>query len=269
MGSCFGRNRDQDDHQIENEDLLENGIDLESQEVIKHPTQSSPKHGSSSSLVPSKQIVLAVIGALLLLGVSIGGYVAHGVWSKKRNAQRRFFRHAFDTTGVPSDAIQGVIRGAHNTFNDLRSDVGADHVRGANTLINDVYSGVDNIRGDAHTLINDFSSDVDVGHSPQFAQNRQGKRRRRRRFDHNPLGATVVRRDMNRDPQPSSATMQKQRTSHLPRYRFPSTSTMGTDAVTAGFAAADAVFAANDDRFAANDDRFAANDDRFAANDDR
>eukprot|EP01083_Nonionella_stella_P175005 608119_1 len=121
MGSCFGRNRDQDDHQIENEDLLENGIDLESQEVIKPPTQFTPKHGSSSSLVPSKQIVLAVIGALLLLGVSIGGYAA---WSKKRKAQRRFFRHAFDTTGVPSDAIQGVIRGAHNTFNDLRSDAG-------------------------------------------------------------------------------------------------------------------------------------------------
>eukprot|EP01083_Nonionella_stella_P055189 145666_1 len=115
MGCCFGRKRDQ------NDDLLENEIDLESQEVVKPPTQSTPKHGSSSSLVPSKQIVLAVIGALLLLGVSIGGYAA---WSKKRKAQRRFFRHAFDTTGVPSDAIQGVIRGAHNTFNDLRSDAG-------------------------------------------------------------------------------------------------------------------------------------------------
>eukprot|EP01083_Nonionella_stella_P267215 902852_1 len=74
MGSCFGRNRDQDDHQIENEDLLENGIDLESQEVIKPPTQSPPKHGSLSSLVPSKQIVLAVIGALLLLCFIFGGY---------------------------------------------------------------------------------------------------------------------------------------------------------------------------------------------------
>eukprot|EP01083_Nonionella_stella_P267216 902853_1 len=69
MGCCFGRKRDQDD------DLLENEIDLESQEVIKPPTQSPPKHGSLSSLVPSKRnVVLAVIGALILLAVIFGGY---------------------------------------------------------------------------------------------------------------------------------------------------------------------------------------------------
>eukprot|EP01083_Nonionella_stella_P175007 608124_1 len=117
MGCCFGRKRDQDD------DLLENEIDLESQEVIKPPTQFPPKHGASSSLVPSKRnVVLAVIGALLLLGVSIGGYAA---WSKKRKAQRRFFRHAFDTTGVPSDAIQEGVRGVQNFINGAHSELHA------------------------------------------------------------------------------------------------------------------------------------------------
>eukprot|EP01083_Nonionella_stella_P142284 439963_1 len=184
MGSCFGRNRDQDDHQIENEDLLENGIDLESQEVIKHPTQSSPKHGSSSSLVPSKQIVLAVIGALLLLGVSIGGYVAHGVWSKKRNAQRRFFRHAFDTTGVPSDAIQGVIRGAHNTFNDLRSDVGAGPQSSFPTKSR-------RPRAHHHNDSKQIQSTSAMGTGPQRSFAATQPQRRTRHYDHS--GAHPVR----------------------------------------------------------------------------
>eukprot|EP01083_Nonionella_stella_P175006 608123_1 len=125
MGSCFGRNRDQDDHQIENEDLLENGIDLESQEVIKPPTQFPPKHGASSSLVPYKQIVLAVIGALLLLGVTIGGYSRYRY--KKRALRQPQLLHnlTFDTTGATFEEIEDNVRsGANNLINDVHSRLG-------------------------------------------------------------------------------------------------------------------------------------------------
>eukprot|EP01083_Nonionella_stella_P055188 145665_1 len=113
MGCCFGRKRDQ------NDDLLENEIDLESQEVVKPPTQSPPKHGSLSSLVPSKRnVVLAVIGALLLLGVSIGGYAA---WRKKTREALRLQQQYFP---VPSDAIQDGIHGVHNFVNGVHSELG-------------------------------------------------------------------------------------------------------------------------------------------------
>eukprot|EP01083_Nonionella_stella_P175009 608126_1 len=90
MGSCFGRNRDQDDHNIVNEGLLENEIDLESQQVTTPPTHSFPKYGSLSSLVPSKRLVLAVIGAFLLLVFIIGGY-------------RHFKKNGGDVTNSPQN----------------------------------------------------------------------------------------------------------------------------------------------------------------------
>eukprot|EP01083_Nonionella_stella_P055191 145668_1 len=221
MGCCFGRKRDQ------NDDLLENEIDLESQEVVKPPTQSTPKHGSSSSLVPSKQIVLAVIGALLLLGVSIGGYAA---WSKKRKAQRRFFRHAFDTTGVPSDAIQDGIHGVHNFVNGVHSELGigpqssfptksrrprAHHHNDSKQIQSTSAMGTGQFARIRGPLIND-SSDTDgdggdVTRGPQRSFAATQPQRRTRHYDHS--GAHPVRptSPMGTDHPPSFAPQMQTR----------------------------------------------------------
>eukprot|EP01083_Nonionella_stella_P055187 145664_1 len=228
MGSCFGRNRDQDDHQIENEDLLENGIDLESQEVVKPPTQSPPKHGSLSSLVPSKQIVLAVIGALLLLGVTIGGYSRY----KKRAKRQQQFLHnlPFDMTGAPLDTIKDGIRDARNIISDIHSDVGvgpqssfptksrrprAHHHNDSKQIQSTSAMGTGQFARIRGPLIND-SSDTDgdggdVTRGPQRSFAATQPQRRTRHYDHS--GAHPVRptSPMGTDHPPSFAPQMQTR----------------------------------------------------------
>eukprot|EP01083_Nonionella_stella_P055190 145667_1 len=229
MGCCFGRKRDQ------NDDLLENGFDLESQEVVKHPTQSSPKHGALSSLVPSKQIVMAVIGALLLLGVSIGGYNA---WRKKkiREAQRRFF-------GVPSDAIQEGVHHAQNFINGVHSDLHAD--------IQQAFGSKPSQGGARHRdrgtmgtgLHNGNGSEqVTMGTGPQRSPVPKPRRRRIRHHDHRGAQQVQPTSPMGTGSQSSFATTQQRQTGPSRHHRF--MSSVGRDTLNAGLNAADSGFGA-------------------------
>eukprot|EP01083_Nonionella_stella_P154800 499263_1 len=149
MGSCFGRNRDQDDHNIVNEGLLENEIDLESQQVTTPPTHSFPKHGSLSSLVPSKRLVLAVIGAFLLLCFIIGGY-------------RHFKKNGGVVTNLPqndqmdiaNDGTSDVLESI-NVVDSARDDVGMDSASTGSP--NNVTNSPQNNQMD---IANDGTSDV-------------------------------------------------------------------------------------------------------------
>eukprot|EP01083_Nonionella_stella_P055186 145663_1 len=225
MGSCFGRNRDQDDHNIVNEGLLENEIDLESQQVTTPPTHSFPKHGSLSSLVPSKRnVVLAVIGALLLLGVSIGGYAA---WRKKTREALRLQQQYFP---VPSDAIQDGIHGVHNFVNGVHSELGigpqssfptksrrprAHHHNDSKQIQSTSAMGTGQFARIRGPLIND-SSDTDgdggdVTRGPQRSFAATQPQRRTRHYDHS--GAHPVRptSPMGTDHPPSFAPQMQTR----------------------------------------------------------